>query len=589
MIYSEIISGEKFQELCNAYCGDDFNLKRNPKFRDDCEKHLNLEKLSKEWDNPSLIFCYSSFIKTFIEKIEYLKNPFVLVSHNEDNNIDLDIIMPIVKSPLLIKWFSQNLIAAHPKIEFIPIGIANNMWPRGNANAILNIEQNKIKTNDFYFYFSLHTNYNERNHCKTVIESMGVRFGNNMEYSDYLNYLSSHKFAICPVGNGVDCHRTWECYYSGVIPILIENEFTKNLQNYLPCILLKKWEDFNADYCFANYDSLYKQLDTSKKYINFSFYKERILSSIYLKKINIFYAFIGKLPSYSVDTVYQMRLFYDGPIYFIISDYESEYVKILNNYNVTIIRYDAVISKEFLETSNNFISKFVIIPELNDRKNLFVCAFERFFVVYEAMKKFNIANVFFLELDNLVYDNPCEWLDNLSKKDMAFMFDNVDRFSAGVCYIKNFKALWEFCEFSLKFIENHTGFMDEMTCIYKYYGSNKDSVQLLPIHWEDSKYPELTYYKLNDYGSIFDSAAIGVYLGGVDPYHINVTRIYENPEKQKNKWSLIDYTMYEYKWELDSNGRNIPYIFSGTKWYRLNNLHIHSKNLVPLLSIPINS
>jgi hypothetical protein len=305
------------------------------------------------------------------------------------------------------------------------------------------------------------------------------------------------------------------------------------------------------------------------------------------KKINVVYAFIGKLPSYSVDTVHQMRLFYNGPIYFIISDYDSVYIKTLEEYNVSVIRYDNVINSQFKSTINNCYNKFLYIPEMKDRENLFLYSFERFFVVYELMKQFNIDNVFFLELDNLIYDDPCQWLENFSKKDMAFMFDNYDRFSAGVCYIKNSKALFNFCEFSLKFIESSNEFLNEMTCIYKYYESNKNNLQLLPIHWEDSKYPELTYYKLNDYNSIFDSAGIGVYLGGVDPYHVNTTKFYTHIEKQKNLWSLIDYTIYDYKWELDSCERNIPYISNGTRWYKLNNLHVHSKNLGPLLSKPI--
>jgi hypothetical protein len=281
MIYSEIISGERFQELCHVYCGDDYTLNRNPKFT--C-KHLNLEleKLSNEWDNPNIIFCNSSCINLFIEKLIYLKNPFVLVSHNEDTNITLDLITPIVNSHLLIRWFAQNLIANHPKIEFIPIGIANEMWPHGNINAFLTVDSSKIKSNNFYFYFYLHTNFNERNKCKNYFESIGFKFGNYMEHSDYLNYLACHKFAICPSGNGIDCHRTWECYYTGVIPILIENEFTKKIKEILPCILLKKWEDFNENYCIAKYDELYKQLETSRKYINFSFYKEKIESAVYI-------------------------------------------------------------------------------------------------------------------------------------------------------------------------------------------------------------------------------------------------------------------------------------------------------------------
>ena len=47
--------------------------------------------------------------------------------------------------------------------------------------------------------------------------------------------LSYYKFAICPEGNGVDCHRIWECIYLGVVPIIIDSiqmSFFKYLHIY---------------------------------------------------------------------------------------------------------------------------------------------------------------------------------------------------------------------------------------------------------------------------------------------------------------------------------------------------------------------
>jgi hypothetical protein len=59
--------------------------------------------------------------------------------------------------------------------------------------------------------------------------------------------------------------------------------------------------------------------------------------------MNIVYAFIGPLPSYSIDTVNQTRLFFDGPLYFIVSDLSSAYVPVLQDrYNVTIVPYESV-------------------------------------------------------------------------------------------------------------------------------------------------------------------------------------------------------------------------------------------------------
>jgi hypothetical protein len=76
-----------------------------------------------------------------------------------------------------------------------------------------------------------------------------------------------------------------------------------------------------------------------------------------------------------------------------------------------------------------------------------------------------------------------------------------------------------------------------------------------------------------DFNSIFDGAALGQYLGGVDaifgppkPGYINVD-------------SVFDPRRFKYTWEVDDMGRKIPYIHHGRKKYRINNIHVHSKQL----------
>jgi len=303
--------------------------------------------------------------------------------------------------------------------------------------------------------------------------------------------------------------------------------------------------------------------------------------------INIAYVFIGKLPSYCIDTVHQTRLFHEGPIYFIISDYTSPYVKILESYSVTIIPYENVIHTDFNTVVEKANTKFCLVNNLVGRERIFIYSFERFFVLYNLMKGHNISNVFFMELDNLIYDTPSTWLDSFSKSGLAFMFDNYGRYASGVCYIKNVEYLHTFCDFAVDYILTSNDFMAEMQCLSKFYESNKEIVQLLPIHWPTSEYPTESHVTFTMYNSLFDSAAIGVFLGGADPYHVNFTGLYKQIYGNKSYWSLIDYTGYSYKWEEDDKGRKIPYILNGSIWLRLNNLHIHSKELTPCLSTPL--
>ncbi len=303
--------------------------------------------------------------------------------------------------------------------------------------------------------------------------------------------------------------------------------------------------------------------------------------------MKIVYCFIGKLPSYSIDTVHQLRLFYSGEIYFILSDYQSEYALILKiKYNVTIVKYEEVIHEGFNSICKQHNNRFYYVNGLAGRENLFKYAFERFFVLYNLMDKYNISNVFFLELDNLIYDNPIKWEESFNEKDASFMMDNDGRSSSGVCYIKNKEILLKMNDHFIEFIKSSQKFISEMNALYEIYEKYNDNIQILPTHWSSNNIPEIYYKNYNKYeNSIFDSAPIGIFLGGQDIYHTGGVI----KTGTVSQWSRIKYNVYKYEWRLDDNNRLIPYIYNeeGDKWLRINNLHIHSKNLGAHLSKPI--
>jgi hypothetical protein len=294
-------------------------------------------------------------------------------------------------------------------------------------------------------------------------------------------------------------------------------------------------------------------------------------------KLSLAYAFIGTLPSYSIDTVEQARKFFDGPIYFIISDYNSQYIPILERkYAVTIVRYDEVVDTGFNKLIEETYHKFAIVNGLHGREKLFIYSFERFYILHSLMRQRNIANVFFLELDNLIYDSPSKWIQSFQTKDMAYMYEQYDRCASGICYIKNVDILQHCINSFSEYIRTETGFIHEMGALFRFWDSCKERVQILPTHWPCSSVPKESCEGYNLYNTIFDGAGLGIFIGGMDPYHTG-GRI----EKWKHHPCVydIDYTKYSYEWRRDDKGRNIPYVFTGSKWIRINNLHIHSKDL----------
>lgn len=300
--------------------------------------------------------------------------------------------------------------------------------------------------------------------------------------------------------------------------------------------------------------------------------------------LSIAYSFVGVLPEYILDTVYQSRLFFGGNIYLIVSDMGSPFIpELKEKYNVIIIPYTEVISQSFLNLVNQNIQKFKILPGLQNRAELFIRSFERFYLVQNAMQKYNIENCLFMELDNLIYDNPTKWLSQFSKNELCYMYDNEDRCSSGIMYIKSYQSLEEVLKFTFEFIVNYNeDWMSEMKLLFRYYKNIQPQgyVQLLPIFWNDT-HDKLTNANFSEYHeTIFDAAALGIMLFGLDPW-ASSGRIEKG---LASEWSKINYTLYKTKFEMNENGLKIPYIFTGEKWLRINNLHIHSKNLREALS-----
>lgn len=293
-------------------------------------------------------------------------------------------------------------------------------------------------------------------------------------------------------------------------------------------------------------------------------------------------SFVGTLPSYIIESVHQIRCFFNGDVYLITNDLTSQYIEKLYFYNINIINYQDVKSDEFDNISNKNSYKFLYVNDLVGREQLFLRSIERFFLVNNLMLNKNIGDCLFIELDNLIYDDPRNWLDMFSRNELCYMYDNDRRFASGIMYIKNSGSIKPFLDTCLDIINNTNEFMNEMTFLAVHYENNKDNIQILPTYWIDSTVPFLTYSNHNMYSdSIFDSAGMGIFLLGVDPYHTYGKVVLG----KKSQWSALDYTDQKFEWKIDDKGRNRPYIWNGEKWLLINNLHVHSKELVNGLSI----
>lgn len=273
----DFVTGEKLQSIAEISILDDFNPNNN-KYSDKLIKYnkITFEKCKNEFIGKKIIHIKTDYIDDFMKIVmPEINNNIVIITHNADKCISSEH-LDILNNNKIIHWYAQNTTIIHPKLTTLPIGIANSQWKHGNLKHLTKvIDLNILKTNLLYVNFNVSTNSLVRSHVKKIMLEKGYTFTNaTMNFFEYLKELASYKFAICPVGNGPDCHRIWECLYLGVIPI-VSNIIAYNDFDDLPILKIDDFNTITDDYLNEQYKIIFsKKYNLSK--LSFEYWKKTI-------------------------------------------------------------------------------------------------------------------------------------------------------------------------------------------------------------------------------------------------------------------------------------------------------------------------
>ncbi len=223
-----------------------------------------------------------------------------------------------------------------------------------------------------------------------------------------------------------------------------------------------------------------------------------------------------------------------------------------------------------------------------DSNNFWTVAATRLFYIENFMKKNNIENVFHFENDVLIYEDISNIKDKFVKNydNIAITTGGPDKSMTGFMFIKNYKSLSMMSDFFVDTLRRYgiagtqrkygMDMVHEMS-LMKFYGVEKgdEFISNLPIlpSGEFSKHFDL-------FDSIFDPATWGQFVGGTRNEGPGA-----KPQDHYIGQLLIKNPNYNVIWKVDDKNRKIPYFkFDGNE-VRINNLHIHSKNLKNYMSL----
>jgi hypothetical protein len=262
---------------------------------------------------------------------------------------------------------------------------------------------------------------------------------------------------------------------------------------------------------------------------------------------------IGNYQEYILDNIKQLLLFNNHDITVITN---KEYFDYFHEYNITLIDCNELSDYHF--NDNSHLDK-------QFRNGFWHYCSLRLFYVYSYIKQYQLSKCIHLENDVLTYVD----FDTLTFKENKIYatFDCDHRVIPGIVYIPNDIAFEPI-------ISQYNTTLNDMENLARFDESVILPLPIFPNINEINKLNKL----YDEFNMIFDGAAMGQYLGGIDPRNDSNDTI-----GFVNETCVIKYNAYEFEWvKLDD--LLIPYLVIESNKYRICNLHIHCKQLNKFIS-----
>ena len=262
------VSGDSFKKISDHV----FDAENNIKIKD---IHQN-----------DLVFVKTEYLEIFFEEyLPYIKNYFILLSHNSSSVVKENHLKMLGDKEL--KWFASNLNISTLKdkrIEVLPYGIKNkNSLVDGRLGTLnFDIPHQDNKKNKIYSSFNTLKNKERINLFRISKESENIDSKNYANRKNYIRNLSMYKFNVCPQGKGLDTHRFWESLIVKTIPVVKKSNFIENLSRFdIPMLVVEEWEelyDITENDLATLYKNYTKEL-SENNYLKLEFWIELINQS----------------------------------------------------------------------------------------------------------------------------------------------------------------------------------------------------------------------------------------------------------------------------------------------------------------------
>lgn len=215
-------------------------------------------------DNEYVIFCKIDLILQEYERICSMNKNVILIISSGDYTFDDYLLSKCPNNVKLI--FATNTTVINDKVIPIPTGVENEInisrIGHGDINSEIFNKKKYLKPQNMNLvehYDRLYANFSTpksgchlfskfpeyRTNIKNIcISSSYIDFESGLSIDEYFRKVSSYRSVISPIGNGIECVRTWEIMYMGRVPIVIgglnlHNAIYNSIYKDLPLVFIE--------------------------------------------------------------------------------------------------------------------------------------------------------------------------------------------------------------------------------------------------------------------------------------------------------------------------------------------------------------
>jgi hypothetical protein len=267
---------------------------------------IHSHKFSQLDNGDDLIYTRGDVVNIInvFDQIRSRNKKTILITANSDVTIDEPILNQMPDN--VHKWYAQNGLGSHPKLQIIPEGLQPSFNSKGGdmgydiavvKEQLLNDLIDVTPTKLVYANFAIGTNPSVRGYIKDICHaSHFTDWDDTINFSDYslynnfeslsyfYNKILDYQAVVCPIGNGIDTHRVYETLYLNRIPITFNTTIYEKLYHNYPVILLESPEELTNENLILSRIESVKNKNFDKNMLYYDYWENIILNDYNIMK-----------------------------------------------------------------------------------------------------------------------------------------------------------------------------------------------------------------------------------------------------------------------------------------------------------------